>query len=72
MRDSDARALATVRAADGQAAEQVALARAAHDTFAAWHEVRHRLDPPDEARLFADLVGRAFLGYSAGPLYADY
>src|SRR5439155_1601898 len=64
--------LATVRAAEGQAAEHVALARAAHDTFAVWHEVRHRLDPPDEARLVADLVGRAFLGHSAGPLHAEY
>jgi Cu+-exporting ATPase len=72
QRDAEARSLSTVRAAEGQAAEQVSLARAAHDNFAAWCDVRQRLDQTDEAELVANVALRVFAGQSAGPAYAEY
>ena len=72
QRDAEVRALSTARAAEGQAAEQVSLARAAHDNFAAWCDVRQRLDQTDEAELVANVALRVCAGQSAGPAYAEY
>jgi P-type Cu+ transporter len=72
LRAAEAKALGTVRDAEGRATEQVALARAALDSFSAWHEARGRLSVTEEARLVADLVGRALASQSAAPAYADY
>jgi Cu+-exporting ATPase len=72
MRDAEARALGTVRAAEGQAAETVAIARAAHDNFAAWCDVRRRLDPTDESELIVSALAHVFAGQSAGPAQAEY
>jgi regulator of protease activity HflC (stomatin/prohibitin superfamily) len=71
-REAEAKALQAVREAEGRAAEQVALAEASRDTYAAWHRARTQLDPADEARMTAELIGRWLAGDAGPAALADY
>jgi Cu+-exporting ATPase len=73
LRAAEANALRTVRDAEAKAAEQVGLAGAMYDTFAAWHDARHRLGAVEEVQLAAALFGRVLIGeQSAAPAHAEY